>query len=135
MNAQAVKLELIKKIADIQSEQLLEQLWEFLNREEKEGGKRKKVSSLSEREADLLLKINEGLPEPIQWRYNELLAKSLQKEMSQAEHEEFLGLISEAEAKSVERLKHLVELAELWNMSVDEVMKRLGITPPPVIHG
>lgn len=133
MNVQATKLELIKMIADIQSEKVLERVKEFLQKVETEE-RRDDVSSLSPKESELLIKINEGLPEEIQKKYYELFKKSVEENLSEKEREVFLELIPLVEAKHAERLKYIVELAELWGVSVDEVMNRLGIHPPPVIH-
>lgn len=134
MNMQSDKLELIKLIADIQSEELLEKAKQFLKELESEMKTLNKPPALSKKETELLLKINEGLPEDIQLRYNELLAKLSEETATEAEHQELLQLLPQVEAKSVERLKYLVQLAQLWNTTVDEVMDRLGIKPPPVIH-
>lgn len=131
---QSDKLELIKLIADIQSEELLEKAKQFLKELENEMKTLNKPPALSKKETELLLKINEGLPEDIQLRYNELLAKLSEETATEAEHQELLQLLPQVEAKSVERLKYLVQLAQLWNTTVDEVMDRLGIKPPPVIH-
>lgn len=131
---QSDKLELIKLIADIQSEELLEKAKQFLKELESEMKTLNKPPALSKKETELLLKINEGLPEDIQLRYNELLAKLSEETATEAEHQELLQLLPQVEAKSVERLKYLVQLAQLWNTTVDEVMDRLGIKPPPVIH-
>lgn len=49
-------------------------------------------------------------------------------------HQELLELIPTVESKSVERLKYLVELSLLWDMSVDAVMEKLEIKTPLVIH-
>lgn len=134
MNMQSAKLELIKMIADIQSEELVDRIRQFLKEIEKEMGHSAKATSLSREETELLLKINEGLPEKVQLMYKELLHKLTQETITEPEHQELLQLIPQMEAKSAERLKYLVQLAQLWNTSVDEVMDRLGIKPPPVIH-
>ncbi len=134
MNMQAAKLELIKMIADIQSEELIRKVKQFLNDAEKEAGLSEKAPSLSKEETNLLLKINEGLPEATQLRYNDLLKKLTQGRLTEMERQEFLQLTSLVEAKSAERLKNLVQLARLWNTTAEEVMDRLGIKPPPVIH-
>lgn len=134
MNMQSAKLELIKMIADIQSEELVDRIRQFLKEIEKEMGPSAKATSLSREETELLLKINEGLPEKVQLMYKELLHKLTQETITEPEHQELLQLIPQMEAKSAERLKYLVQLAQLWNTSVDEVMDRLGIKPPPVIH-
>jgi hypothetical protein len=47
MNMQAAKFELIKMIADIQSEELIRKVKQFLNDAEKEAGLSEKVPSLS----------------------------------------------------------------------------------------
>lgn len=135
MNMQSAKLELIRKIADIQSEELMERVRRFIEEAEREMAASGKAPSLSPEETELLLKINEGLPEEVQLRYNELLAKLSQETITGPEHQELLQLIPKVEAKGVERLKYLVQLAQLWNASVEEVMDRLGIKPPPVVHG
>lgn len=129
MNIQTTKLELIKMIADVQSEQLLNTLVQLLKKDSKQV-----VPSLSEQESALLLKINEGLPTEIQARYNELSLKSVQKKLTNKEHQELLAIIPQVEAKTVERLKYLIELAQLWNMTVDAVMEKLELQTPPVIH-
>lgn len=131
---QSAKLELIKMIADIQNEELVDRIRQFLKEIEKEMGASAKATSLSREETELLLKINEGLPEKVQLMYKELLHKLTQETITEPEHQELLQLIPQMEAKSAERLKYLVQLAQLWNTSVDEVMDRLGIKPPPVIH-
>ena len=81
----------------------------------------------------MITKINEGLPEGAQHRYGELFQKSVSGSLSESEHKEFLSLATKSEEKQTERLSHLLELAALWNMSVDEVMKKLDIQVPPVI--
>lgn len=133
MDLLTTKLELIKKIADIQSEKLLIQLQDFLNQSLVEE-EQSTSSSLTEEESELILKINKGLPEEIQLRYKELLEKSIDKSLTEAEHQELLQIIPQVETQSVERLQYIVDLAKLWKTSVDNVMDRLGIKPPPVIH-
>jgi len=94
----------------------------------------KNIKVLSEEESTLLLKINEGLPADIQNRYHDLSIKNVQETLTEAEHQELLKLIPQVEAKNIERLKYLIALAQLWKMSVDDVMKKLEIQTPPVIH-
>lgn len=127
---QSAKLELIKMIADIQSEELLDKIRQFL----KETETSPLTPSLSREETGLLLKINEGLPEEVQLRYNELLAKLTSETITEPERQELLELPPRVEAKNAERLQYLVELAQLWSTTVDEAMDRLGIKPPPIIQ-
>ena len=134
MNLQSSKLEPIKMITDIQSEELLNRVKQFLVETEGTIKASKKPPSLSKEETRLLLKINEGLPEETQLRYNELLKKLTEAKITAPEHKEFLQLTTQVEAKNAERLKYLFQLANLWDISVDDVMERLGIKPPGVIH-
>ena len=130
MNMQSAKLELIKMIADIQSEELLDKIRQFL----KETETSPLTPSLSREETGLLLKINEGRPEEVRLRYNELLAKLTSETITEPERQELLELPPRVEAKNAERLQYLVELAQLWSTTVDEAMDRLGIKPPPIIQ-
>ena len=95
---------------------------------------RKKVPHLTKEEANLILKIHEGLPDDVESRYQELQSKLLQEEISDQEHQELLGLIKLSEQKANERLKYIIELSFLWDTSTDEVMERLDLKPPPSIH-
>lgn len=93
---------------------------------------RRKAPSLPEREAELLQQINQGLPTVLQQRYDELTAKLEADTITPAEHQELLQLIDQIELADAERLQHLIELAQLRNMSLDELMDQLDIHPPPV---
>ena len=130
MDLQTKKLELIKLIADVQSEQLLTLIKSFLINAEK----KKNTPKFSAEESALILKINEELPIAIQVSYQELLQKSVKNTLSASEQVELLKITPIVEAKSVERLKYLYKLSLLWNTTVDDVMNRLQIKPPPVIH-
>lgn len=90
----------------------------------------KKAAHLPEREAELIRKINEGLPSEVQSRYRLLLSKAQNEILTQEEHEEMLKLVPVIESKDAERLQYLVELAHLRSVSVDKIMEQLGITPP-----
>lgn len=135
MNVQALKLELIKSIADTQNEQLLTDIQDILNTKGRKNLTSKKQNALTRRESELLLKINEGLPESVQNRYTALLSKSAQEMLTEREQEELVLLIPEIEKKSAERLEYLIQLATIWNISLDETMARLGIHTPSVIYG
>jgi hypothetical protein len=120
MNIQSTKLELIRMIADIQNEHFFAQAENTSTQ----------VLTLSQAETHLLMKINEGLSEKTQLRYNELLEKSVAENLTEKELEELQQLIPLVEAKSAERLTHLVKLADLWHTSLPDVMQRLDINPP-----
>jgi hypothetical protein len=80
-------------------------------------------------ESELLLKINQPVPPDIQRRYEELLARRDDQTLSDAEHQELLALTDQVELLEAERMKHLLALAELRQVSLDAVMQQLGLQP------
>lgn len=91
----------------------------------------KRVSpSVSQDEAELLEKINQGLPLDVQQRYDELTAKRRAEILTPEEHKELLALIDHNEEADAERLQALTELAQLRHISVPSLMAELGIRPP-----
>lgn len=90
----------------------------------------KKADHLPKREADLIRRINEGVPNEIQSRYRFLLTKAQEETLNEDEHEEMLTLVPIVESKDVKRLEYLVELSQIRGITVDDLMKQLGITPP-----
>ena len=88
---------------------------------------RRKAPSLSEREAKLLQKINRGLSADVQQRYSELSDKLEAETLNPEEHKELLDLIDRIEKSDAQRMKHLLELAQLRNLDVDTLIKDLGL--------
>lgn len=90
--------------------------------------KQKKPLSYSKKEKQLIDKIKKGGPSK-EWlsKYDQLSAKVTKETITSAEHEELLKMIPIAEKWTYERLKFMVELAELWEVSLDEVINRLKI--------
>ena len=92
--------------------------------------RRAEVPHLSEQESKLLLKINQGVPDQLERRYDALLRKRRQNKLTRREHQELLALTEQMEQFDVERLKLLAELAELRGLSLPELMQQLGLEPP-----
>jgi hypothetical protein len=92
----------------------------------------RKVPSLPRRETELLELINQGLPEAIQSRYDALQAKLHDEMIAPDEHQEMLSLIDTVEQATGDRLRSLIELSQLRQVSLDELMAQLGIHHPPV---
>ena len=90
---------------------------------------RRKAKSLSAEEAELLLKINEGLSIEHSNRYHQLGSKLEEGSMTPDENREFLELVALAEAKDAERLTYLLELAQIREVSLDDLMDQLGLNP------
>ena len=81
--------------------------------------------SLPKQEADLLLKINQLRSPNSDTRYQELLVKQKNEELSKAEHKELSSLIDEYEAQDLKRVKYLTKLAKLRGVSLAELMQTL----------
>jgi 5'-deoxynucleotidase YfbR-like HD superfamily hydrolase len=60
-------------------------------------------------------------------RFNQLRRKLQNETISEREYEELLSLWQEVERRNVERLRALIELAKLRGVSVQELMRQLGI--------
>ncbi len=80
-------------------------------------------------ESELLLKINQPVPVDVLHRYDELIARRDARTLTPEEHQELLRLTDQVELLEAERMKHLIELATLRQVSLDEIMKQLGLSP------
>ncbi len=93
---------------------------------------RRKAASLSNRETELLLKINQGLPESLNERYRTLQSKLQAEKLAAEERRELSRLIAQREKLQAQRLEALSELARMWNLTLRGVMKQLGIHSPEI---
>lgn len=92
---------------------------------------RRKAPSLPKREAELLQQINQGFPLADRQRYNLLNQKLLDETLTPDENQELGLLIEQIERSDVERLTHLIELAQLRGISLDTLMDQLGLRRSP----
>jgi len=92
---------------------------------------REEVPCLSERETELLMAINQGLPADAQKRLNKLIKKRQSYTITEDELQELIQLTDQAEHFNVERLKHLVELSHIRNVPLDDLIQQLGLKPVP----
>jgi hypothetical protein len=92
----------------------------------------RRAPSLPHRETELLEQINQGLPENLQQRYDVLQIKLQDEVITPEEHQELLSLIDTVEQASADRLRSLIELSQLREVSLDNLMGQLGIHHPPV---
>lgn len=86
---------------------------------------------LPQRESELLVKINEGLPENVGQRYRDLRTRRRAGVLTPGEHDELLRLTDRAEGLEAERLAHLAELARLRHTSLPALVEELGLKPAP----
>ncbi|WP_414544237.1 STAS/SEC14 domain-containing protein [Nostoc sp. CCY0012] len=86
-----------------------------------------KASNLQKSEAELLLKINQGVPLDIQNYYNELIVKRENETLNSDEYQELLRLTEQIENLQVQRIEYLAELSRLREKSLTELINDLGI--------
>lgn len=92
---------------------------------------RERAPVLSEREAELLQKIYQGLPTATQQRLNELIEKRQSFTLTGDELQELIKLTDEVELFDAERLQHLIELAHLRHLALSDLILQLGIKSVP----
>jgi len=90
---------------------------------------RRQAPSVSQAEAELLLKINQGLPPEVQKRYDALVAKRRAESLTSNEYNELMRLTDQIENLEARRVEYLAELARLRQTSLTELMEDLGIRP------
>lgn len=85
---------------------------------------------LPHRESELLQLINQGLP-PAMWQeYHELVAQRRAEALTPETHGRLIELSDEIEKANARRVGYLFELAQMRGVSLEEVMKQLGIDTP-----
>jgi hypothetical protein len=124
---------------EIEKEQLLDALLQLSRPELEEFVRelfsrkiREEVPCLPEKEAELLMAINQGLPDNVQKRLNKLIKKRQSYTITEDELQELIQLTDQAELFNVERMKHLIELSHIRNVPLDDLIRQLGLKP--VLH-
>ena len=88
---------------------------------------------LSKAEADLMQRINEGLPMETWRQYHALIAKRDAGTLTADEQQILVGLVDQVEIAHARRLGYLLELAHLRGTTLDAVMNALGIVKPTYV--
>ena len=91
---------------------------------------RRRAPCLPEKESELLLRINEGLPEETWRQYHELVAKRKAGTLTPEEHSVLIALTNQVEMAHAQRIGYISELAQLRGKTLREMMDELGIQPP-----
>ena len=87
---------------------------------------------LAQREAELLLRINQQLPSETQARLDELIKKRQAEVINPDELDELRRFTASIENADAERLECLIELAHLRNVPLKKLIRQLGLKP--VLH-
>jgi hypothetical protein len=125
VEAQLSSEQLLKAVQQL-SEQELEQLFDKIV----ELRSPQLAPRLPLAESELIAKINQPMPLDRRQRYHKLIAKRRAGSLTDSEYEELLQLTDEAENADAERMRCLVELARIREITLDELMIQMGIQPP-----
>ncbi len=92
--------------------------------------RRKKTQDKTLRERQLLYKINNTVLNTVQTERYQILVEKLEFDtMSDAEHTEFDILANHEEKLRNQRVKYMIELAQLRAVTLPQVMESLGLIP------
>lgn len=81
-------------------------------------------------ETELVEKAHESLPASLWQEYDGLKAKFKKETLTEDEYSRLLELSDQIEIQNAQRVGYLVALAQRRQMTLDEVMKSVGIPPP-----
>jgi len=94
---------------------------------------RRQAPVLPRGEAELLQQINQGLSFEQQMRYAQLIEKRLAETLTPAEHQELLQLNQLVEQLNVTRIKSMISLAQLRQITLPQLITELGIAEPQYV--
>lgn len=80
-------------------------------------------------EAELLRKINAGVPSDIQTRLDTLRSQKDQSPLTAEEYAELLTLTEQIERVDADRLEHLATLSQMRQIPLRQLMEQLGLKP------
>jgi hypothetical protein len=91
---------------------------------------RKRAPNLTAVETTLLQKIQDStIPSETRQRCAELTQTQAQRPLSASEREKLAELVDQMELLNAQRLRHLIALADLRQVTLDELMRQLEIKP------
>jgi hypothetical protein len=91
---------------------------------------RRQAPVLSDRETELFLCINRGVPDDLHQEYQSLSAKSDDRLLTPEERERLLAVSDEIEVLAAERADALAKLADVRQVPLMQLMHDLGIRTP-----
>jgi excisionase family DNA binding protein len=87
----------------------------------------RKAQALPPEEADLLERINQGVPDDLHAAYQALRAKREAETLTEAEHDRLIQLSNQIEQLGAQRLEALATLAQLRQVALPTLMGTLGL--------
>jgi hypothetical protein len=87
----------------------------------------RKAPHLSSRETELLLKINDRYPSELSHKYEVLSKKNKKGLLNETEQQDLFDLTDRFEILDAQRLEYLIELAQIQNISLEKLLKKIGL--------
>ena len=128
VEAQLTTDELLRAVQQLDKTELEKFVFQVVNLRAKQ-----QAPSLPKNEAELLQKINQGLPKELLKKYNELVSKRQAEDLSPDEYNELLKLTDQVEKLEAHRVEYLAEMARLRQASMTDLMNSLGIQSPAYV--
>ncbi|MEG5137539.1 MULTISPECIES: STAS/SEC14 domain-containing protein [unclassified Microcoleus] len=85
--------------------------------------------SLPKKESELLIKINQGLPEELQGLYQKLIDKRDRETLTESEYQQLLESTEQVEKYQAQRLEYLTQLAQIRQISLTKLITQMGLKP------
>jgi hypothetical protein len=122
LEAEVSRESLLKAIEQLNPQELDQLVIEVQNLRDRRG-----TARLTAAESNLMNRINQGLPEALRSRYNELIVRRRNEVLTSEELDELLRLTALVEQIEGSRLEALAELARLRGVALAALMAELGI--------
>lgn len=114
-------LQAVQQLSQPELEQFIEQILQL---------KAQRIApNLSTNESELLIKINQDLPQELQNIYQTLIEKRNQEILTESEYQQLLELTEQVEKYQAQRLEYLTQLAQMRQLSLTNLITQMGLQP------
>lgn len=114
-------LQAVQQLSQPELEQFIEQIIQV---------KAQRIApSLSTKESELLIKINQDLPQELRHIYQNLMEKRNQEILTKSEYQQLLELTEQVEKYQAQRLEYLTQLAQMRQISLTNLITQMGLQP------
>jgi DNA repair photolyase len=114
-------LQAVQQLSQPELEQFIEQIIQV---------KAQRIApSLSTKESELLIKINQNLPQELRYVYQNLIEKRNQEILTKSEYQQLLELTEQVEKYQAQRLEYLTQLAQMRQLSLTNLITQMGLKP------
>ncbi|CAC5340771.1 MULTISPECIES: hypothetical protein [Planktothrix] len=114
-------LQAVQQLNQAELEQFIEQILQV---------KAQRIApSLSINESELLIKINQDLPQELRHIYQTLMEKRNQEILTESEYQQLLELTEQVEKYQAQRLEYLTKLAQMRKLSLTNLITQMGLQP------